>query len=111
MCTITGVLTQDIVQTGKDTYYNSGFATRFLSATQGKREKIDDSVLNLRAIVDTIIFDKDKGLADAHLVLHTAPFGMICWPCRPRAVDGQRSFKLTVEKDTHFAYKIITNVG
>ena len=111
MCTITGVLTQDIGQTGKDAYYNSGFATRFLSATQGKREKIDDSVLNLLAIVDTIIFDKDTGLKDAHLVLHTTPFGVICWPCSPRAVDGQRSFKLIIEKDTRFAYKIITNVG
>ena len=40
------------------------FPTRFLCVTQGQREKIDDTVLNLLAVVGTIIFDKETDLSD-----------------------------------------------
>ena len=61
---------------------------------KGNVEKASRNFLNLLAFPDTVIFDKEKGLGNANIILGASAFGIVCWPATPVVRENQRSFQL-----------------
>ena len=106
-----GVLIQDIGKTGKNTYFNSGFATQFLLNTKGNVDKASRKFLNLLAVPDTVVSDKDKGLADANIILGASSFGIVCWPATPVDRESRSSQNIMLAFPKPFSLSKMTVSG
>jgi len=71
---------------------------------------IKRSWLSRLAVPDSIIFEQDKGLKSAKMVLEVTDYGVITWPVLPRLHGGQRSYKLDLDKDARHEYVHITDL-
>ena len=101
---------KDVGSTGIESYFNSVIGTSCLLKNVTTPLDIKRSWLSRLAVPDSIIFEQDKGLKSAKMVLEVTDYGVITWPVLPRLHGGQRSYKLDLDKDARHEYVHITDL-
>ena len=86
-------------------------ATSLFTSKKADPHSVRTAWYSLLAVPDSILVPKDLGLKAAKLVLDATQHGVVVYPVRARAVDGQRSYKIDFKDDTAWEYIHITNLG